>query len=236
MPFMTDAMADGVHGPQLGEAVALLADFLGAEPLTAAIATLERDLASRPAREVGDLAATRGISPELMVAALTVRDSLGRLNDLIHAAGIVLALPHLLEDGEEIAVRPSLAAGNDPHRPFDLETDRRVAEFKLARWRGADATRKRQTFKDLVTLAADRPGRRAELFVVGPEPGHFLRTSRATAAWALDRTRHARRVFEESFGSLDVSVARFTAHHAGHVRVTDLCDVLPPTVAAALVR
>jgi hypothetical protein len=68
-----------------------------------------------------------------MVAALTGRESLGRLNDLIHAAGIVVALPHLLEDGEEIAVRPSLAVGNDPSRPFHLETDRRVAEFKLAR-------------------------------------------------------------------------------------------------------
>lgn len=236
MPFMTDDVGDGMDAPQLGEAVALLADFLGAEPLTAAIASLERDLAGRPARQVGDLAATRGISPDLMVAALTVRESLGRLNDLIHAAGIVLALPHLLEEGEEISVRPSLAAGNDPRRPFDLETNRRVAEFKLARWRGADAMRKRQTFKDLVMLAADRTSRRAELFVVGPEPGRFLRTSRATAAWALDRTPHARRVFEESFGSLDLSVAQFTAHHAGHVRVTDLCDVLPPMVAAALVR
>ncbi|MFF8633558.1 PE-PGRS family protein [Streptomyces pilosus] len=233
---MTDEAGDGADAPQLGDAVVLLADFLGAEPLTEAIASLERDLAGRPAREVGDTAAARGISPELMVAALTVRESLGRLNDLIHAAGIVLALPHLLEDGEEIGVRPSLAAGNDPNRPFDLETDRRVAEFKLARWRGSDAMRKRQAFKDLVMLAADRTGRRAELFVVGPEPGRFLRTSKAKAAWALDRTPHARRVFEESFGSLDVSVAEFTERHAGHVRVTDLCEVLPPTVAAVLVR
>ncbi|WP_327318786.1 hypothetical protein [Streptomyces sp. NBC_01235] len=98
---MTDEAADGFDtAPQLGDAVALLAHFLGAEPLTAAIASLERDLAGRPAREVGDMAAARGISPEPMVAALTVRESLGRLNDLIHAAGIVPALPHLLEDGQ----------------------------------------------------------------------------------------------------------------------------------------
>lgn len=236
MPFMTDESADGTDAARLGRAVALLAGFLGAEPLTTTIASLEWDLRGRTAGDVGDIAAARGVGPELMVAALTVRESLGRLNDLIHAAGIVLALPHLLEDGEEIVVRPSLAAGNDPHRPFDLETSRRVAEFKLARWRGADAMRKRQTFKDLVMLAADRTGRRAELFVVGPEPGRFLRTSRATAGWALDRAPHVRRVFEESFGSLDLSVAEFTARHAGHVQVTDLCEVLPPVVAAALVH
>ena len=111
-----------------------------------------------------------------------------------------------------------------------------MAEFKLARWRGADAMRKRQTFKDLVMLAGDRTGRRAELFVVGSEPGRFLRTSRATAAWALDRPPHARRVFEEFFGSLDVSVAQFIERHAGHVQVTALCDVLPPMAATALAR
>lgn len=234
MPFMTHEAARGTETPELGEAVTLLARFLGVDPLTAAIASLERDLVvGRPAGEVGDMAAARGISPALMVAAQTTCESLGRLNDLIHAAGIVLALPHLLEDGETIAVRPSLAAGNDPRRRFDLETDRRVAEFKLARWRGADAMRKRQTFKDLVMLAPDRTGRRAELFVVGPEPARFLRTSRATAAWALDRTPHARRMFEDSFGTLELSVAQFTERYADHVRIVDLCDVLPPAVEGA---
>lgn len=236
MRFMEDEATDSEQAAELRDAVALLADFLSAEPLTEAIAGLEHDLEGALAEDVRGTAEARGVSPELLVAGLTVRESLGRLNDLIHAAGIVLALPHLLEDGEKIVVRPSLAAGNDPARPFDLETDRRVAEFKLARWRGADAMRKRQTFKDLVMLAADRSGRRAELFVVGPEPGRFLRTSRATAAWGLDRTPHARRAFEDFFGSPEISVAEFTASHAGRVHLTDLCDVLPPTVVAALVR
>ncbi|WP_268978608.1 hypothetical protein [Streptomyces ureilyticus] len=41
---------------------------------------------------------------------------------------------------------------------------------------------------------------------------------------------------EESFGSSDISVGEITAHHADHVRITDLCSMLPPTVAAAWVR
>lgn len=43
-------------------------------------------------------------------------------------------------------------------------------------------------------------------------------------------------MFEEFFGSLDVSVAQFIERHAGHVQVTDLCDVLPPMAATALAR
>ncbi|WP_265580000.1 hypothetical protein [Streptomyces phyllanthi] len=42
-------------------------------------------------------------------------------------------------------------------------------------------------------------------------------------------------MFAESFGPLGISVAQFTERQAGHVRVTDLRDVLPPMVAAALV-
>lgn len=52
----------------------------------------------------------------------------------------------------------------------------------------------------------------------------------------LDRTLYARRAFDEPFGSPDMSTAQFTARYAGHVRITHLCEVPPPTVAAALER
>jgi hypothetical protein len=62
-------------------------------------------------------------------------------------------------------VRPSLAAGNTPERLFDVETDRRIAEFKLARWDGSDGGRQQPIVKDLVRLAADTSGRKAELYL-----------------------------------------------------------------------
>jgi len=40
--------------------------------LTATIAPLERDLAGRPAREVGDMAAARGVSPNADCANATL--------------------------------------------------------------------------------------------------------------------------------------------------------------------
>lgn len=213
-------------GAGLGEAVAGLAAFLGAEPFTAKIAQLEHDLVGARARDISGITSASGIDRTLLHQALTARQHLGRINDLIHAAAISLALPDLLEEGERL-LRPSLAAGNDPSRPFDIETDRRVAEFKLARWQGPDAMRKRQVFKDLVNLAADATGRRAELYVLGPRPVRFLRTSSSPASWALDRARRERELFETRFGSLSMSVGSFTQTAATHVSLIDLEQRLP---------
>jgi hypothetical protein len=211
----------------LGKAVERLADFLAATPLTTAIAELERRLDGLDAKGVEAATRTSGVDRELLTAAVTVRRDLGRISDLIHAAAIVLVLPHVLEGGEQVTNRPSLAAGNDPSRPYDLETDRRIAEFKLARWVGADAMRKRQAFKDLVHLATDTSGRQPELFVVGDAPVRFLRSSRSTASWALDRSPATRKLFAERYGSLEMRIADFTAGPAARVRITDLTTLLP---------
>ena len=144
--------------PELGVAVKRLAAFLAAGPLTTAIAELEQQLVGLDATRVAATADSGGVDGDLLRSAIIVRRDLGRISDLIHAAGIVLVLPQVLEDGEIVTNRPSLAAGNDPTRPYDLETNRRVAEFKLSQWAGADAMRKRQVFKDLVHLAADTSG------------------------------------------------------------------------------
>jgi hypothetical protein len=164
-----------------------------------------------------------------------VRARLGRINDLIHAAGIVLTLLHLLDEGERITTRPSLAAGNDPRRPYDLQTDRRAAEFKFSQWKGADAARKRQTFKDLVLLAASDASQ-VELFVVGPEPEAFLRSCTSSAAWGLDRAKSVQELFVRRFGPLETTIAQFTATHAAHVTITDVRTLLPQRVAGLLAQ
>lgn len=212
---------------ELGTAVKRLAAFLSQGPLTAAIASIEHEMVGLDAAGMVAASASAGIDSSLLQAAVTVRNELGRLSDLIHAAAIILALPHLLESGEVVANRPSLAAGNDPTRPFDLETNMRVAEFKLSQWGGGDAMRKRQVFKDLVHLAADTSGRRPELFVVGDGPIRFLLSSRSTAAWALDRFPAAQALFGERFGSLQMCVADFTAGPGARVRITDLARIVP---------
>ena len=210
----------------LPHAVERLIAFL-AQPLTERIAQLEHDLDGRTGEQAAHVAVAAGIDGALLDSALDVRASLGRINDLIHAAAIMLMLPRILEPGERLIQRPSLAAGNDPSRPYDLETNLRVAEFKLAVWKGADAMRKRQTVKDLVHLAANDSNRRAELYVVRSEPIRFLRTSRSTIGWALDRSPAAARLFTDRFGPLSTPIAKFTAGPAAHVTLVDLAEIAP---------
>ena len=217
------------HGDLLG-GVERLKAFLGRKPLTTAIAELEGQLNGASSADLSRIVGNSGVDPSLLEAAVTVRRNLGRVNDLIHATAIVLLLPQVLVAGESVTNRPSLASGNDPSRPFDLETNLRVAEFKLSRWTGADAMRKRQTFKDLVHLAADPSDRKAQLFIVGDAPIRFLRTSRSKAAWALDRSPRTASLFESQFGSLDLPIKEFTTGLAHHVEIVDIGELLPEAV------
>lgn len=210
-----------------------LLDFLGTAPVTESIAELEYALEGQQAAAVPDLLVAHGVTPDLLRAGLAARDLFGRVDDLIHTAAIALALPHLLEP-DEVLRRPSLGPGNDATRPYDLETDRRIAEFKFARWMGSDAMRKRQVFKDLVHLAAaPRDGRRAELYVRGPRPAKFLTSTRSTAEWALDRgSKKTREMFATQFGALTTPISEFTLGAGAHVHIIDLEAQLPDLFAA----
>ncbi|GLY22178.1 hypothetical protein [Micromonospora sp. NBRC 101691] len=189
------------------EAFSTLLAFFNTGDLTSRIARIEADVEGADKITAAEVAGASGLGFDVLHAALLVRKHAGRLNDIIHAAVIMQALPLILEAGEHVLRRPSLAAGNDPGRKFDLETDRRVAEFKMAVWKGRDTMRKRGVFADLVHLTLAGIGRRAQLYVSGPLPINYLRTSEGSAAWALGRSSpRLRQQFEEQFGSLNLSV------------------------------
>jgi hypothetical protein len=207
-------------------AVEQLGGFLGDTSLTAIIADLEHAIEGCDRDGLQEILDEHAISQELLRGAMLVRERLGRVSDIIHATAIALVLAGSMRPGEVLS-RPSLAAGNDPSRHFDIESDQRVAEFKLARWDGSDAMRKRHVFKDLVMLAADSSGRDAELYVLGDRPVQFLHKTRSTARWALDRFPATRELFEDRFGSLDMSIAQFTTGPAHKVKIINLEEWAP---------
>ncbi|ERB52852.1 hypothetical protein N806_32990 [Rhodococcus sp. P27] len=161
---LTVALCDYTH---LSASFATLLEFLTTNELTKHLSSAESVFDGSDMTGFADAVEHFHFSEDLLDAALAIRQHVGRLNDVIHATVIARRLPLILEPGETVTVRPSLGAGNDPSRPFDVETDRRIAEFKVSQCKSADTMRKRGVFADLVHLALDPTERRAQLFVVG---------------------------------------------------------------------
>lgn len=220
---------------QAGAAFATLVAFLRGAPFTAGIGALEHDLVNTDRTTVARLTTAAGLTEQLLQAALIVRRDVGRVSDVIHATVISLVLPVILEVGEVVSNRPSLGPGNDRSRPFDLETNHRVAEFKVALWSGGDMMRKRGVTADLVHLAMDESGRRPELWVAGAEPLRFLQTSSSPVGTLLSRSsRHLRARYVDRYGTNDIPLRIFVTEHASHVHLRNIADALP-AVAAALI-
>jgi len=145
----------------------------------------------------------------------------GQINVTIHALGILLCLPHILEQGETVEY-VSLGAGNTG-REFDLETNLRVAEFKFIRWRGgAESIRQNSIFKDYVLLAENLTPKRKYLYLVGTEHAlKFLHGGRALSS-VLSRNDKLQKMFSERFGSQFSKVRDYYGAHRDAVQIEDV--------------
>lgn len=197
--------------------------FLATTPLTTALADLESRLVGAERKEAGVVAAASGFDRELVDSALIVRERVGMLDSLLHAAVIIQVLPLILDDGEKVLKRPSLGAGNDVNRLYDLETTHRVAEFKLSSWKGADGMRRRGLFADVVGLALDDTDRRRQVYVIGKLPVRFLTTSQGNAIKTLSKA--ALRLRTQAGLTDHMTVSEYTK--AARIEVVDLVTMLP---------
>ncbi len=215
----------------LAKAVEVIVPLLdGPGGLGQRIAALEHELAGKDRDAVAGVAAAHGIVPDTLTASLLVRESLGKLSDLIHAVGIALSLPYILEPGEALKT-PSLAAGNDPGRLYDVETNLRAIEFKLARWTAkGNGGREKDLFKDLVLLTQAPPVLRAEIYVRGPRPALFL-AGKASARKQLKKNMSVQAIFDAQVNDPLITVSEYVAAYAAQIRVVDLEKVAPGVFA-----
>lgn len=130
----------------LFSAIRLLEKFKGVD-LTSTLARIESSIGGLGPQEVPELLVANDVHQGALSAAGLVKEVSGQINVMIHALGILLCLPAILEPGECVE-SVSLGAGNTGKK-FDLETNRRVAEFKFINWRGGpEAIRQNSLFKD----------------------------------------------------------------------------------------
>ena len=202
--------------------------FTGVD-LTVTLGHIEGAVRGLSVEDCGAFLESEGVDHEALVAAAELKRLAGQVNVTIHALGILLCLPHILEEGETVAY-VSLGAGNTG-RQFDLETNRRVAEFKFIRWRGgAEAIRQNSIFKDFYLLAEHRTSKRKCLYVLGTQHVRtLLRGGRALTS-VLSRNNKLRALYFERFGERFRTVGEYYSVHSHLVEIEDVSPWLSELV------
>ncbi len=212
----------------LAEAAGKVLAFEGGD-LTGRITSLECLFRRQGQDSARLLCEVNGIVPSLIQAARTLKAVSGQINTLIHAAGILTALPHILQDDEQVQ-ELSLGAGNTG-RAFDLETTRRIAEFKFITWRGGSETvRQNSVFKDFFRLAEAESVKDRYLYLLELDrPSRFFNGRRALSS-ILSRDTTLRREFREftaRHGEQFVVVRDYYLYRQDRVQLCDLSALVP---------
>ena len=207
-------------GTEPQDIIARLSHFTGND-LTGTLARIETGIRGITALECESFLANARARRDTLAAAAELKRQAGQINVTIHALGILLCLPHILERDERIEY-VSLGAGNTG-RKFDLETNFRVAEFKFIQWRGGpESIRQNSAFKDYVLLAEYPTTKRKYLYLVGTEQAlRFFKGGRSLSS-VLSRNEKLRDLFESKFGQKYRTVSDYYADHLSSVQIEDV--------------
>ena len=201
----------------------------GGENLTQTLADVERAIRGTTPITYANAVKTFSVTPELLTAAGLMKQVAGQINVIVHAAGILTILPHILRK-DEIVEYVSLGAGNTG-REFDLETNYRIAEFKFIRWLGGpESIRQNQLFKDFYLLARSAAKKEKVLYVVGTEfPLKFLKGGRALSS-VFSRHSKIVEMFKSDFGNQFRTVREYYAAHKDEVKIEDVSRWIPELI------
>ena len=197
--------------------------------------SLEGDFHGLNRKGAAKVCDANSLNPELLKAAFSLKQIAGQINVIIHASGILAALPSILEDSEVIESL-SLGAGNIG-RDFDLETNRRVAEFKFINWKGgSESIRQNSLFKDFYELAEAETDKAKYLYVLGLEwPMKFFAGRRKLSS-VMSRNVGLAQNFNRRFGDRFEKVHEYYESRKERVRIEDLTPIVPELAGIVDVR
>ncbi len=163
------------------------------------------------------------IDKSLFESALVLKKISSQIDEVMHATGILLSLSYILKKGELIE-KLSLGAGNTGV-PFDLETDRRIAEYKFIHWNGGpESIRQNGLFKDFYKLAEYKSEKKKYLYVVGGTPKNFLANSNRNINGVLNDKLW--RDFKIKYKKEFLRVNKYYQLQKKNVSVVDLKEVM----------
>lgn len=169
------------------------------------------------------------IDAELLKSALILKLASAQINEVVHSVGILLSLPHILGLDENVEFL-SLAAGNTG-RPFDLQTNHRIAEFKFIDWKGGpESIRQNSLFKDFYELAEYDTSKQRFLYVVGLEhPMKFFNGGRACKS-VMSKNNPLWERYSLRYSHFS-RVCEFYEHKKTEVNIVDLATIVPEFAA-----
>jgi hypothetical protein len=216
---------------ELTDAVVALQKF-GGEDLTRTLAKIELSLIGTTNESCSNTLSTCGAEDNVLGAAGLIKHLAGQVNVIIHALGILLCLPHLLQPGETIEYA-SLGAGNTG-KAFDLETNQRIAEFKFIRWQGgAEAIRQNALFKDFYLMAEHSSDKQKFLYVLGIEhPLRFFNSGRSLSS-VLNNVKLQNQFFVK-FGEKYRTVRDYYVPRKDFVLIRDVSSFVPNLFATGI--
>jgi hypothetical protein len=212
--------------PDLAEALRALESILAGPGPTSWIGSAERQLRDADGNRVKAWLLETLTDGDPLGAALAIKRVAGQINVVVHALGILTALPYILDPGETVDSL-SLGAGNTG-REHDLTTNLRIAEFKFIDWRGGSETiRQNGLFADLFNLVVDPTPKHKSLYVVGLDhPLEFLNGRRSLVS-VMSRNSHLAKRFQAIRVEGLVTVADYFASVQGQVEIVDLAGIVP---------
>jgi len=191
--------------------------------LTSTISKIENDLSNQNSNFVNTYLSENELDTGILQSAFLLKNSLGQINVIIHALGIVNLLKYILEDNEVIQ-ELSIGAGNT-NRPFDLTTNKRIAEFKFINWSGErDTIRQNSVFKDFFELAEYKTDRKKYLYVLDRDVVvKFFNNNRALDS-VLSKNETTRKKFYNIYGDIYSTVADYYKENNNKVEIVEIRD------------
>jgi hypothetical protein len=192
--------------------------------LTKQVGAIEQQLVNAPSSEIQAMLGQHQVNGRLFQAALAVKRLSAQIDVVVHAVGILYALPFILAE-DEVVASLSLGAGNAGSE-FDLVTSHQIAEFKFIHWRpSGNAIRNKTLFKDFYKLACADTTKKKNLYLLETDrPLRFLTGKRRITNVLLERSLTD---FKQRFGDGFPTVGDFYAAHQGKVNLVDLSQLLP---------
>ena len=196
------------------------------DSLTETIAAVESQARGAGAVGVVSINHSFGVSPELLIAAAEVKRASAQIDVVIHAIGILYALPHILRE-DEVIEGLSLGAGS-AGSDFDLVTSERIAEFKFIRWQEkGNAVRNSTLFQDYYRLVREETDKERYLYLLETEiPLRFLRGGRDPLK-VLNRSQSLVEDFAARYGRAYRTVGDYHEAHQAEVQIANLTEMVP---------